>query len=146
MNNDGKIKLNSVKNKSILENTMVLFPKGPAPIKGVFSLEFGSIVNQKNSVVARYKMIPINEISYKDMVQSLKPSFGRGFSLIPGITSVFFVPPATNCLEYTVSIGNRVAMAYFQTAKDLNIKTPSIISIDLIKGIIKSHIARFHQF
>ncbi len=128
------------------KDNVILFPKGPSLVKGVFDLEFGAIVNPPNAVVARYKVIPKDTIRYKDMVRDLKPSFGRKFCLIPGIQSMFIVPKSTDCLEYVVSIDMGKAKSYFDSAMYFKIKQGSIISMDFIKSILKAHINRFHKF
>jgi hypothetical protein len=128
------------------KNNIVLFPKGPSPVKGIFDLEFGALVNLPTSVVARYKVIPKDAEKYKDMVRDLKPSFGRNFSLIPGIRSMFTVPKATDCLEYAVSVDIDKAKSYFDSAMYFKLKEESIMSMDFIKSILKAHINLFHQF
>ena len=127
-------------------DNIVLFPKGPSPVKGVFDLEFGALVNLPKSVIARYKIVPKEPEKYKDMVRDLKPSFGRNFSLIPGIKSMFTVPKATNCLEYAVAVDLEKAKSYFDSAIYFKLKEDSIISMDFLKSILKAHINRFHQF
>lgn len=128
------------------KNNIVLFPKGPSPVKGVFDLEFGALVSLPTNVVARYKIVPKDTQRYKDMVRDLKPSFGRKFSLIPGINSMFIVPKATDCLEYAVSVDIDKAKSYFDSAVYFKLKEDSIMSMDFIKSILKAHINRFHQF
>ena len=128
------------------KDNIVLFPKGPSPVKGVFDLEFGALVNLPTSVIARYKIVPKESEKYKDMVRDLKPSFGRNFSLIPGIRSMFTVPKATNCLEYAISVDLDKAKSYFDSAVYFKLKEDSIISMDFLKSILKAHINRFHQF
>ena len=128
------------------KNNIVLFPKGPSPVKGVFDLEFGALVSLPTNVVARYKIVPKDTQKYKDMVRDLKPSFGRKFSLIPGINSMFIVPKATDCLEYAVSVDIDKAKSYFDSAVYFKLKEDSIMSMDFIKSILKAHINRFHQF
>jgi len=128
------------------KNNIVLFPKGPSPVKGVFDLEFGALVSLPTNVVARYKIVPKDTQRYKDMVRDLKPSFGRKFSLIPGIKSMFIVPKATDCLEYAVSVDIDKAKSYFDSAVYFKLKEDSIMSMDFIKSILKAHINRFHQF
>jgi len=128
------------------KNNIVLFPKGPSPVKGVFDLEFGALVSLPTNVVARYKIVPKDTQKYKDMVRDLKPSFGRKFSLIPGINSMFTVPKATDCLEYAVSVDIDKAKSYFDSAVYFKLKEDSIMSMDFIKSILKAHINRFHQF
>ena len=128
------------------KNNIVLFPKGPSPVKGVFDLEFGALVSLPTNVIARYKIVPKDTQKYKDMVRDLKPSFGRKFSLIPGINSMFIVPKATDCLEYAVSVDIDKAKSYFDSAVYFKLKEDSIMSMDFIKSILKAHINRFHQF
>lgn len=137
----------TVTNKPVKsKSNIVLFPKGPSPVKGVFDIEFGALVNLPSCVVARYKVLPTDSNKYKDMVRDLKPGFGRNFSIIPGIKSVFVVPRATNCLEYAITVDVDKAQTYFQTAVDLKSKDESVLSIDFIKNLMKVHIARFHKF
>ena len=131
------------------KQNIVLFPKGPSPVKGVFDVEFGAVINLPTNVVARYKILPKNSEKYKELVRSLKPSFGRKFSLIPGVQSMFVVPKATDCLEYAISIDNSKAQSYFDTAVYFKLNKTnkeSIISMDFLKAILKTHISRFHQF
>jgi hypothetical protein len=128
------------------KKNIVLFPKGPDPVKGVFKIEFGVVVNLPHGVIARYKIIPTDTEKYKDMVRDLKPSFGRKFSLVPGIQSMFVVPVATDCLEYALSVDNNKAKSYFDSAMYFKVKKDSVISINFLKAILKTHIARFHQF
>ena len=138
--------IRSIPNKPISPNTLVLFPKGPSPVKGVFDLEFGALVNNPKTVVARYKILPKDSSRYADMVRDLKPCFGRYFSIIPGIKTMFAVPKSTDCLEYAVYIDSNKANSYFNSARAIDPKRKSAVSMDFIKSMMKTHIARFHKF
>jgi hypothetical protein len=140
------IKSRKIPNKPISSNTLVLFPKGPEPIKGVFEIEFGALVNMPKCIVARYRIIPKEKGLYSDMVRDLKPSFNRNFSIIPGIKSSFVVPKATDCLEYAIYVDYDKAKSYFNSVQQLGFSRDTAISMDLIKGIMKTHISRFHKF
>ena len=141
-----KLSVRTIAKKPNDKTTYVLFPKGPSPVKGVFDIEFGALVTMPNCIVARYKIIPKDIPKYKDMVRDLKPSFGRNFSVIVGIKSMFVVPKSTDCLEYAVCIDGNKAKTYFSSAVDLSLKRDSVLSDDFIKAILKTHIARFHKF
>ena len=121
---------------------MVLFPKGPIKVKGIFEIEFASVIPRKNSVIARYHIVPKKQEEYKQIVSQLKPYLGKNFCIIPGLRSSFIVPKESNCVEYAIAVDYDRANAYFQTAKDLKLKTPSIMSNHIIKGLVKSHLAK----
>jgi len=141
-----KLAVKSIAKKPNKNTTYVLFPKGPSPVKGVFDIEFGALVTMPKHVIARYKIIPKDVPKYKDMVRDLQPSFGRNFSVVVGIKSMFVVPKATDCLEYAVCMDAEKAKTYFSSAVDLKLNRESVISEDFIKAILKTHIARFHKF
>ena len=124
------------------KKTLVLFPKGPIIVKGIFEIAFDKVMPRKNSVIARYSVIPKKKNEYKEMVSRLKPFMGKNFCIIPGMRSSFVVPKETDCLEYAIAIDYDRANAYFNSAKELKVSTPSIMSDNIIKGLIKSHLAK----
>lgn len=141
-----KLSVKKIAKKPNKNTAYVLFPKGPSPVKGVFDIEFGALVTMPKHIIARYKIIPKDITKYKDMVRDLQPSFGRNFSVVVGIKSMFVVPKATDCLEYAVCVDTDKADSYFSSAVDLKLDRESVISEDFVKAILKTHISRFHNF
>lgn len=132
------------KNKSSFQKktkpVIVLFPKGKTSVSDWLTIDFAEVNLGKKCAIGRYPLDSSNDIQFSDLKKQIKPILQKNLSLIPGIKTAFVHPKSSNRLEFAVAIEYDKSKSFFQTAEDLKLKTESVLSMPIIKNLMKTHL------
>lgn len=119
---------------------IVLFPKGRTNIADWLTIDFSEVSLGKKSAIGRYPLNSTNEIQFADLKKQIQPLLQKNLTLIPGIKTAFVHPKSSNQLEFAIAIDYDKTKSFFQTAEDLKLRTDSILSMPIIKNLMKTHL------
>ena len=121
---------------------IVLFPKGKTQVSDFLSIDFGEVSLGKKVAIGRYPLESDKEGQFSDLQKQIKPFLQKNLVLIPGIKTAFIKPKATNKVEFAIAVDYDKAKTFFQTAEELQLRSDSILSMDIIKMLFKTHLLR----
>jgi len=119
---------------------IVLFPKGETNLASVLSFDFGEISQKKTYVIGRYPLKAIEKDRFNEFCTNITPFLKRNLGIIPGIRSAFVKTKDT--IEFAVAIDYDKSHTLFKSAEDMRWHNESVLSMDLIKMLMRAHIQR----
>jgi hypothetical protein len=122
--------------------TIVLFPKGETQVADFLSIDFGEVNLGKKVAIGRYPLSATDQLRFKDLESQIKPFLQKNLVLIPGIKTAFVHPKSSNKLEFAIAIDYEKSKSFFTSAKELHLRSESVLSMDIVKMLLKTHLLR----
>lgn len=91
-------------------------------------------------MIGRYPLKAIEKDRFNEFCTNIKPFLKRNLGIVPGIRSAFVKTKDT--IEFAVAIDYDKSQTLFQSAEEMRWRNESVLSMDLIKMLMKAHIQR----
>lgn len=123
---------------------MMLFPQGPIKLGRLAEATLRDVVRERDGVVARYTLTPVDTIEYIDRVGGLRPWLGHRYAPLPGTWASFVVPDDRDDVDLLIGLDRNYGKALVRAHEALRFGgiSSSVVPDLTVRSLALGYLAR----